>query len=161
MASNRAGWRREQVDADIARLDDLLPEDVDLGRRLVLVLVGSFDLRTAVPLEYAWRIPARERRGLHVAADEDELWSMGTRWMEAARSLPLFTVENNGGVARTIAHVVALELANFDEVIVLAGRLALRRRIHRLLHDRTADAISRALAGMPRVVTVITTVVST
>lgn len=161
VGSYRAGrsWRR--VDAHVARVDDLLPGEVDASKRLVLVLVGSFDLRATVPLEYAWRRAARERRALHVAVDEAGLWALGERWMELARSLPLFTVEDDGGIARSVASVVELELATFDEVVVLAGRIGLGRRVHRLLHDRTADAISTALSGMPRVVTAITTVATT
>jgi len=129
--------------------------------RLVLVLVGAFDTRATVPLAYAWRIPARERRALHVAEDADELWQLGNEWMRHDESVPLFTVENDGGVPATVARVVWFERSTFDEVVVLAGRIRLGRGAHRLLHDRTADRIARALHAIPGVVTAISTVATT
>lgn len=119
--------------------------------RLVLALVDRFDQRAIRPLEYAWRIPASERRALHVARDEEQLWELGAAWMTHELAIPLFMVENDGGVPATIARVVELERVAFAEVLVLMGRLVVRRRFHRFLHDRSADAIARALTQLPGV----------
>lgn len=124
--------------------------DVEPTGRLVIVPVGSYDLRAKVPLEYSWRIAARERRALHVATDEADLWHLGQAWMESGFDGPLHTVEDDRGVARTIGKVVELELAGgFEQVVVLLGRVALKRRVTRLLHDRTADRIGSVVAGIP------------
>ena len=124
----------------------------DPSGRLVLVPVGQFDLRAVTPLEYAWRIPAEERRALHVATDEQELWALADAWMGSTHSLRLHVVENDTGVASMVGRVVEYELASrFAEVVVLIGRLGIRRRAHRLLHDRSADAIHRVVARIPGV----------
>src|SRR5262249_18493512 len=127
-------------------LGDELAEYDTIGRRLVLVPVGGLDLRAVRPVELAWRIPAQERRAVHVVTDEAAATELATGWMQRDLSFPLYFVENKGGVAETIASLVTLDLcAGFDEVVVLAGRLDIRRRRYRLLHDRTADAIGRRL----------------
>ncbi len=148
-------------DERLVRVVDLLAHEADASRRLVIVLVGRFDLRVTVPLEHAWRIPARDRRALHVAEGDEGLWELGQQWMEHVASFPLYMVENDGGVAESVARVVERELSAFDEIVVLGGRINLGRRFHRLLHDRTADAIARLLTGMPGVVVALTTVAST
>lgn len=131
-------------------------------RRLVLVAVGVLDQRAVKPLEQAWRIPAVERRALHVVTDDSAANVLAREWMGRDLSLPLHFVEDEGGVGVTIAQAVRIELAgDFDDVVVLAGRLALPRRLHRLLHDGTADRISRALARVPSVQVGVVNVAST
>jgi hypothetical protein len=117
-----------------------------------LVAVGVLDQRVLRPLEQAWRIPAVERRALHVVTDDAVANVLAREWMRRDLPYPLQVVEDGGGVGATIAHVVRIELAGgFDEIVVLVGTFAPRRRLHRLLHDRTADRISRALARVPSV----------
>lgn len=127
--------------------------------RLVLVLVDRLDLRAVRALEEAWRIPAHERRALHVAVDDDNVWSLADAWMSERPALPLHMVENDGGVAASVRRVVEHERdAGFDEIVVLMGRLGVRGRFRRLLHDHSADAIAAALAGLTGVTTAVTTV---
>lgn len=131
---------------------------VEPGRRLVLLLVGGYDRRATVALAQAWRIPARERRALHVAVDERRLRELGEAWMVNQPSMPLFTVENDGGVAASVARVARIETQSFDEVVVLAGRLFVPGLLGRLAHDHTAEKISRSLVGIPRVTVALTAV---
>ena len=135
----------------------------DWRRRLLIVPVGRFDLRASEAFEYSWCVPAQEHRALHVASDEQALWALGRDWMHRHPGIPLFTVEDIGvGVAETIARVVRLDLASgFDEVVIIVGRIALGRRVHRLLHDRTSESIARALAPIPRVLVGLMTVATT
>jgi hypothetical protein len=138
----------EAAEFEFAVLDALLAP-IGSRRRLVLVPVGGWDIRTTRPLDLAWRAVATERRALHVATDEEALWRLGQAWMSSGQSVPLHTVEDDGGVAPTLARVVALELAaGFEEVVLIVGRIALTRRRYRLLHDRTADAIAHAVGAM-------------
>lgn len=123
-----------------------------MPKRLVLVPVGTLDLRAVRPVELAWQMAASERRAIHVVTDEDLASELAREWMRRDLTLPLSYVEQGDGVAATIASVVLIELAaGFDEVLVLVGQLGLRRRIHRMLHDRTADAISHTVQGIPAV----------
>ena len=130
--------------------------------RLVIVPVAQFDLRAAEALEYSWRVPALEHRALHVASDEQALWALGREWMRREPGLPLFTVEDDGGVGETIARVVRMELASgFDRVVVIVGRFALGRRVHRLLHDRTSESIAGAVGPIPGALVGLMTVAAT
>lgn len=136
--------------------DPRLPGD---GRRLVLVLVDRFDLRAVHALEYAWQIPAHDRRALHVATDELALEQLASEWMAHRPGAPLHVIEKDSGVAATVRMAVELELGSgYDEVVVVIGRVAFRRRLHRLLHDRTSNAILRALARCPGTFTAVMTV---
>jgi hypothetical protein len=120
-------------------------------RRLVLIPVGQFDLRATVALEQSLRLPADTRRAIHVTTDEDGMHALATAWMASALEFPLDIIDNSGGLARSIGDVVEKELANgFDEVVVVLGKLELRRRLHRLLHDRSADAIASVVSKIPR-----------
>jgi hypothetical protein len=148
----------QEVDRSWIAADPAPPE----WRRLVLVLVGGFDRRTTDALAYSWRIPAHERRALHVATDEREVWALADAWMGSRAPYRLHMVEDDGGVAATVRRVVELERdGGFDEVVVIVGRLGLRRRWHSLLHDRTADAIRRTLEGVDGVVPTVMTVAAT
>jgi hypothetical protein len=129
------------------------------ARRLVVVPIGRFDLRTIRTVEYAWRIRTHERRALHVVTSESRLWALADSWMGQRESFPLHVVENDGGVAASVANLVRLELAaGFGEVVVLTGRIARRRRVERLVHHRTADAIATALLGVGGALTAVVTV---
>jgi hypothetical protein len=133
-------------------LGDETLDPSSLPTRLVLVPVGTLDRRAVDPVEQAWRIPATERRALHVVTDEDAACALARTWMRLDLSFPLSFVEQERGVAETIAKVIEVELAGgYEEVVVLVGRLGLRRRLYRLLHDRTSDSIGRRLQTIPAV----------
>jgi hypothetical protein len=128
-------------------------------RRLVLVLVGELDRRTTEALAYSWRIPAQERRALHVAIDQEQVWRLADAWMGSRAPFRLYMVEDEGGIARTVRRIVEYELdGGFDEVVVLVGRVAFRHWWSRALHDRTADAVLSVLTGLPGVVPTLMTV---
>lgn len=130
-------------------------------RRLVLVLVDRFDLRAMKALEYAWQIPAHERRALHVATDEAGVWELADAWMAHRPGAPLHMVERDGDVAATVRQVVEHELtAAYDEVVVLIGRVSIRGWWRRLLHDRSADEIARQLVAVPGAITAQMTIAS-
>lgn len=156
--------RARRTEATVVPAPDVaIPVGAELAppdwRRLVLVLVDRFDLRASRPMEHAWRVPAHERRALHVATDPEGVWSLADTWMTRRPSIPLHMVESDGGVASTVRRVVEFELASgYDEVVVLVGRLSVRSRLRRLLHDRSADRISAVLSGLPGVTTAVMTV---
>jgi hypothetical protein len=130
--------------------DDFVRESERAAERLVLVPVGAWDLRTVRAVERALSIPARERRALHVVANDSATRVLLEAWPRDDAPLPLSFVENDGGIPATIARVVHIELAGgFDEVVLIAGRLALQGPFEWLLHDHTAARIGRAVSPIP------------
>jgi hypothetical protein len=120
-------------------------------RRLVLVPVGRLDARAVKPLEQAWRVPAAERRALHVVTDQAHAEGLACEWAQGSLSLPLSFVEGDAGVAAAVARVVRMELAaGFEEIVVLAGRRVPHGWVGRVRHG-TADAIARAVQRIPAV----------
>jgi hypothetical protein len=128
-------------------------------RRLVLIPVGGFDRRTVQSVEVARQLPAAECRAIHVSTNRRALWRLGEGWQGIELGVPLLVVDDEGGVAATVAQHVAAELAGaFDEVVLIVGRMALRGRYHRLLHDGTGEAIAQAVEEIPNATVAMLTV---
>jgi hypothetical protein len=92
-----------------------------------------------------------ELRAVHVAADQHAADRLAEDWRRLGLArLPLeIVVCPARGVTRAVLGVVAEAVADGDtEVSVLIPQLEHRRWWHKVLHDRTGDAIARALAGL-------------
>jgi amino acid transporter len=123
-----------------------------LRRHVVLVLVERLDRSAARALQYARTLAPDELRAVHVAADLDAAEALADEWRRLGLSrLPLELVEcPDRRITRSVLQVVADELVRGDtEVSVLLPRRSYRRVWHRLLHDRTADAIAGAVSDLP------------
>jgi amino acid transporter len=123
-----------------------------LRRHVVLVLVNSLDRSAARAIQYARALTPDKLRAVHVAADPGRADHLGDDWRRLGLArLPLEIVDcPDRRISRAVLEVVAEEAADGDtEVTVLIPRLEHNRVWHRLLHDRTSDAIARALACVP------------
>jgi amino acid transporter len=122
-----------------------------LRRHVVLVLVDRLDRSAARALQYARTLAPDELRAVHVAVDLDVADALADEWRRLGLSrLPLELVEcPDRRITRSVLQVVADELVRGDtEVSVLLPRRSYRRAWHRLLHDRTADAIASAISDL-------------
>jgi amino acid transporter len=123
-----------------------------LRRHSVLVLVGTLDRSAARAIQYARTLMPDELRAVHVADDAHASEELAEDWRRLGLArFPLELVEcPDRRVTRAVLGVVAEALADGDtEVSVLIPRLEHRRFWHRALHDRTADAIARAVSRLP------------
>jgi hypothetical protein len=142
-AQRRVCWIRSPVSATA---DNAL-EPVD-GRatRLVLLAVGAWDRRTVTAMRCAAAMPSDGFRAVHVAIDDAVARELGLAWMAShGCGLPLEVLDDDGGVAATIAAATADGLRDYDEVVVVVGQLVTAGVLRRVLHDRTADAIVGAV----------------
>jgi len=122
--------------------------------RLVLVTVGRWDARARRALDVARAMPARCHRAVHVATEPVHARVLASAWSNAGVDVPLAFVENDGGVAATIARVVEMEIAaGYDEVVVIAGQRVLQSPLEWLVRDRTARSIERAVEPIPAALT--------
>ena len=122
-----------------------------LRRHVVLVLVDTLDLSAARAIQYARTLAPDELRAVHIAIDLPRAEALAEEWQRLGLArLPLELVDcPDRRLTRSVLEVVAEALAGGQtEVSVLIPRLAHRRIWHRLLHDRTADAIATAVSQL-------------
>lgn len=126
----------------------ILPEST------VLVMVDRLDRATAAALRYARGLDATETRAVHLAVDANHAELLADQWVALGLGrIPLQIVEcPDRRVANGAMQVAASEIARGDrEVTVVLSRVQYGSLFQRVLHDRTATAIARALDDLPAV----------
>jgi amino acid transporter len=123
-----------------------------LRRHSVVVLIDRLDASAARAIQYARTLTPDDLRAVHIAADEEHAAELASEWVNLPlERLPLELREcPDRRITRSVLQLVA-EVAGDGqtEVTVLIPRREYRSRWHRLLHDRTADSIARAIADVP------------
>src|SRR5205823_2325970 len=122
-----------------------------LRRHVVLVLISKLDRSAARAIQYARTLTPDDLRAVHVADHLEQAEELAAEWRRLGLSrLPLELVDcPDRRVARSVLEVVAEALDGQTEVTVLVPRREYKRVWHRLLHDRTADAIASAISRLP------------
>jgi amino acid transporter len=148
----RLNRQYSQEDAELEHEAELAATAPILRRHVVLVLIDRLDRSTARAIQYARTLTPDELRAVHIASDELKADALADEWRRLGLSrLPLELVDcPDRRITRCTVNVVDALLADGQtEVSVLIPRRIYRRAWHRLLHDRTADAIAEALAPLP------------
>jgi amino acid transporter len=123
-----------------------------LRRHVVLVFVNRLDQSTARAIQYARALMPDEMRAVHIALDRKAADLLADEWTRLGLArVPLELVDcPDRRIARTALELVGAELSDGNtEVSVLMPHRVYKRFWHRLLHDRTADEISRVVGQMP------------
>jgi hypothetical protein len=123
-----------------------------LRRHVVLVLVERLDRSVARAIQYARTLTPDELRAVHIAGDLPHARRLAAGWERLGLTrLPLELVDcPDRRIARGVLEVVAEALSDGQtEVSVLVPRREYRRFWHRLLHDRTAEAIAQVVVQLP------------
>jgi hypothetical protein len=121
---------------------------------VVLVPVGELDKRAYRALRRAVEVADGSVRAVHICDEGEDADAFETHWTLTGMnmSVPLEIVETTDECAPSIRATVEAELrAHTGTVTIVIGRLLLRRRWHRLLHDQSAERIIDAVAGLERV----------
>jgi hypothetical protein len=116
--------------------------------RVALIAVADVDRRAMAAAAFASALQPDTLLAVHVAVDGRAAVRLDAGWMRSPLGdVPLQVVDDVGGVARTLRLFTMELLADGAcDVTVVVGRLAMPGVARLLLHDRTADAISRSLA---------------
>ena len=145
---------RQYVDeADELLEDAARAAEVPIMRRhVVLVFIDTIDLASARALQYARTLAPDEMRAVHFAVDVARAKDLRDEWLKLGFSR--ITLEIVGCPDRRIqragVEVVAEALADGKtEVSVLLPRIQRQRIWHKLLHDRTADALASEISDLP------------
>lgn len=146
----------KQYESEIEELEQDAPSvsaAPTVQRHSVLVLVDALDVPAGQALQYARTLFPDRLRAIHLDLDPIRTEDLTTAWGHLGYThFPLEIVEcPDRRASRAVAEIVARELLDGDtEVSVLIPRRIYSRFWHRLVHDRTADNLARALAGIPR-----------
>jgi hypothetical protein len=144
----------KQYESEAAELEHEAKEAAEaqvLRRHVVLVLIDRLDRSTARAIQYARTLAPDELRAVHIAYDLDHAEDLAGEWRRLGLSrLPLELVDcPDRRITRAVLETVAEALDGQTEVSVLIPKREYRRIWHRLLHDRTADTIARAVSQLP------------
>lgn len=123
-----------------------------LRRHVVLVFVDRLDLASARAVQYARTLTPDELRVVHFSIDDDEAELLAGQWSELGLERVALEIVAcpDRRLTRAAVETVGHELAGgMTEVSVLLPDRKYKGMWHRILHDRTADAIEAELSRLP------------
>ena len=128
------------------------PELAKYARLRVFVFVDSVDLAEVEALRYGKGLHADELLAVHFVVDGDHSAQLQERWQHFEHDTRLRVIDcpdrNLGRVAQELVLQVKAEHPD-TKVTVLLPRRTYSAMLGRLLHDRTADKMARAVSRVP------------
>lgn len=143
-------YRAEAAILEMFRTDR--PELVKYARHKVFVFVNSLDLAVIEALRYGRGLRADELVAVHFMIDEAHAKALRKRWDDFDLDTPLRVVDcPDRRVTRAAQVLVAKARGEHrnTNVTVLLPRRTYAPLLGRLLHDRTADKVARAVSLIP------------
>jgi amino acid transporter len=130
-----------------------VPEPQKYTRRIVYVLVDSFDLATVAALRYARSLRPTTLRAVHFVIDNQQADQLREDWSRTDRGVVLDFIDcPDRRVARCAAELASSEACQpGTHVTVVLPRRSYAPLLGRLLHDRTADRIAGVVSRIPNV----------
>jgi amino acid transporter len=130
---------------------DCSVHEANYSRRVVLVLVDSYDLAVAAAVRYAKSQRPTVLRAVHFSVDEAQAGRLRDQWLAAGTGVPLELADcPDRRLAHAAADLAAREAsAPGTFVTVVLPRRGYPPLAGRVLHDRTADRIARVVSRVP------------
>ena len=122
------------------------------SRRVVFVLVDSFDLATLAALRYARSLRPTQIRAVHFVIDSVRAEKLRDKWTRADRGVALDFIDcPDRRLTKAATDLVEREVEDpGTHVTVILPRRSYSPLLGRLLHDRTADKIAASVSRIPR-----------
>ncbi|MDI3314129.1 MAG: amino acid permease [Mycobacterium sp.] len=142
-------YRAEAAILEASRTDR--PDVVKYARHRVFILVSSLDLAVLEALRYGKGLRADELTAVHFMVDAAHAARLRERWNRFNLDIPLRIVDcPDRQLIRAAQELVVAARDQYPDtnVTVLLPRRTYPPLLGRLLHDRTADKISRAISGI-------------
>jgi amino acid transporter len=143
-------YRAEAAVLEMSRTEH--PELVKFSRHRVFVFVDSVDLAEIEALHYGNGLRADELTAVHFVVDAAHAARLQKRWEHADHDTPLRMIDCPDRHLSQAAQQLVLQALNDHpdtKVTVLLPRRTYVPLVGRLLHDRTADKIARAVSRIP------------
>ncbi len=142
--------RQYRAEASVLEMSRSERPDVTRHPRLrVYVFIDSVDLAEIEALRYGMGLHADELTAVHFVIDSDHAAQLQEIWAQFDHQTPLQLVDcPDRHLSRTAQELVMRELENHPDtkVTVLLPRRTFSALLGRLLHDRTADRMARAVS---------------
>jgi amino acid transporter len=128
------------------------PPPPHYSRRVVFVLVDSFDLATLAALRYARSLRPTQIRAVHFVIDSVRAEKLRDKWTRADRGVALDFIDcPDRRLIKAATDLAEREVEDKGtHVTVILPRRSYSALLGRLLHDRTADKIAAAVSRIPR-----------
>jgi hypothetical protein len=145
--------KQYRAEASVLEMSRTEPLDVARHPRLrVFVFVDSIDLAEVEALRYGKGLHADELTAVHFVVDSDHAAQLQELWAHFDEQTPLRLVDcPDRHLSRTAQELILQELASYPDTkaTVLLPRRTYSPLLGRLLHDRTADRMARAVSRIP------------
>jgi amino acid transporter len=130
---------------------DCSVHEANYSRRVVLVLVDSYDLAVAAAVRYARSQRPTVLRAVHFSVDDAQAGRLRDQWLAAGTGIPLELADcPDRRLAHAAADLAAREAATPGTfVTVVLPRRGYPPLAGRVLHDRTADKVARVVSRVP------------
>ncbi len=145
----------KEYEAEAVELAEDAPRAAEapiLRKHSVFVLIENLDVASARAIQYARTLNPDELRAVHFVLDRVHADHLTEEWGRLGLSrLPLELIDvPDRRITRVAVELCAETLMDGEtEVTLLLPRRAYTRAWHRLLHDKTADAIAAAVGVLP------------
>jgi hypothetical protein len=128
------------------------PPPPHYSRRVVFVLVDSFDLATLAALRYARSLRPTQIRAVHFVIDSVRAEKLRDKWTRADRGVALDFIDcPDRRLIKAATDLAEREVEDAGtHVTMILPRRSYSALLGRLLHDRTADKIAAAVSRIPR-----------
>jgi amino acid transporter len=149
-------YREEQ---EALRIDQVSSRATSISRHDVTVLVDSVDIATVGAVRYARSLNPHSLDAVHFVIDDQRAEQIKEAWKHNP-ALADVSIEFIDCPDRRLANAAvdyAIRMTQLDDVelTLLLPRRAYSGLLGRILHDRTAEAISAPISQLPRVVATI------
>jgi len=144
-------YRKEAAILEDASGIDLQPHPPNYSRRVVLLLVDSYDLATIAAIRYAKSLHPSTLRAVHFSLDSTRAGKLRQQWLGAGTKIPFELADcPDRRLAHAAARLAATEAATpGTHVTCVLPRRSYPALAGRLLHDHTADRIARRISRVP------------
>ena len=121
------------------------------SRRVVFVLVDSFDLATLAALRYARSLRPTQIRAVHFVIDSVRAEKLRDKWTRADRGVALDFIDcPDRRLIKAATDLAEREVEDAGtHVTMILPRRSYSALLGRLLHDRTADKIAAVVSRVP------------
>jgi amino acid transporter len=145
--------KQYRAEASVLEMSRTEPPDVARHPRLrVFVFVDSVDLAEVEALRYGMGLHADSLTAVHFVIDSDHAEQLKSHWAHFNEKTPLRLVDcPDRHLSRTAQELILRELVSHPDskATVLLPRRTYSPLLGRLLHDRTADRMARAVSRIP------------